>query len=168
MSLGMRRSKGLDKRRPRRGPTSQIGRSAPYVRCRTSPLPPAYADVLAGRPICIGPAFHNRQTPSSARQVRRAGSATGLFSRSAGPRRTSQWVETFRFIAGIAMAAEAAAFAEPRCLSSVSMSKVSVPGVAGVPSDFRYGSEAEIREPIGCVRSVPIADIRDTGPSAAR
>src|SRR4029077_2941395 len=35
----------------------------------------------------------------------------------------SHWAETFRFVAGTAMAAEAAAFAKPRCPDSVSMSK---------------------------------------------
>ena len=120
---GMRAVSGPLERRSRARAASttwpDLGQRAICPICEMSNKPAAsrVADVLAGRPICIGAAFHNRQTPSSARQVRRAGSATGLFSRSAGPRRTSQWVETFRFVAGIAMAAEAAAFAEPRCLS---------------------------------------------------
>ena len=40
-------------------------------------------------------------------------------------------------------------------MNSVSMRKVSVPGVGGVPSDFRFGSLADIRARTGHVRFTP-------------
>ena len=46
----------------------------------------------------------------------------GLSSGSADPKRASHWAETFWVVGGAAVAAGATAFAEPRCVNSVSMS----------------------------------------------
>jgi hypothetical protein len=51
----------------------------------------------------------------------------GLSSDSADPKRAFHWAETFRVVAGAALAAGTTAFAEPRCVNFVSMSNCQRP-----------------------------------------